>query len=171
MDRKRHAAYSVGMARAGRAGREDCGMKVESLGHVVLKVRSFERSVPFYTDVLGLKLVGRLDDRMVFFSIRDNHHDVALVRVGDDAPDAPEKAPGLAHVALKIGNDIETLREAKTHLEASGVEIDHLRDHEVSKSIYFSDPDGNLIEVFVDGDPAVWRADPQKVATALPLEL
>ena len=34
-------------------------MKLESLAHVVLKVRSLEKSIPFYRDVLGMKLVAR----------------------------------------------------------------------------------------------------------------
>ena len=146
-------------------------MHVHSLGHVVLKVRNLERSVPFYRDVLGLTEVGRLDHDMVFFSIAGNHHDVALQQVGDDAPDAPREAPGLAHLALKIGDDLTALREAKVHLQEHGAKILRLRDHEVSQSIYFTDPDGNVLEVFVDSDPAIWREDPAKVATGLPLEL
>ena len=43
-------------------------MKVQGVGHVVLKVRDLERSAQFYAGVLGLKEVGRLGDRMVFFS-------------------------------------------------------------------------------------------------------
>lgn len=146
-------------------------MRIHGLGHVVLKVRSLERSVPFYRDVLGLKKVGQLENRMVFFSIVDNHHDVALLEVGDDAPDAADKAPGLAHVALKVGDTMNELREAKNWLVGHGVEPEALRDHVVSKSIYFRDPDGNQLEVFVDGDPEVWHADPQMVATSKPLEL
>ena len=42
-------------------------MRVHSLGHVVLKVRNLERSVPFYRDVLGLKQVGQHGEKMVFF--------------------------------------------------------------------------------------------------------
>ena len=146
-------------------------MHVQSLGHVVLKVRNLARSVPFYRDILGLAEVARLGDDMVFFSIAGNHHDVALQQVGDDAPDPPAKAPGLAHVALKIGDDLTALREAKAHLQAHGVQILRLRDHEVSQSIYFSDLDGNVLEVFVDADPEIWRADPAKVATTIPLDL
>ena len=146
-------------------------MQVHGLGHVVLKVRSLERSVPFYENVLGLKQVGGFPDRMAFFSISDNHHDLALLQVGEAAPDAPEGAPGLAHVAFKIGDDLEALREAKAHLEASGVEIHRTAEHIVSKSIYFHDPDGNQLEVFVDADPAVWHDNPGLVATREPLNL
>ncbi|MFT5445569.1 MAG: catechol 2,3-dioxygenase [Gammaproteobacteria bacterium] len=79
-------------------------MHVQSLGHVVPRVRSLECAVPFYLDVLGLTEVGRMGEEMVFFSIAGNHHDIALAEVGDDAPDAAANAPGLAHLALKIGD-------------------------------------------------------------------
>ena len=45
-----------------------------------------------------------------------------------------------------------------------------LADHTVSQSIYFDDPDGNAIEVYVDTSD-VWRTDPQTVATIAPLTL
>ena len=55
-------------------------MRVHGLGHVVLKVRDLNQSVPFYRDVLGLKKVGQDGEKMVFFSFVDNHHDIALLR-------------------------------------------------------------------------------------------
>jgi catechol-2,3-dioxygenase len=120
-------------------------MKIQGVGHVVLKVRDLDRSARFYTGVLGLKEVARFPGRMVFFSAGTNHHDLAVMAVGPDAPNPPEQAVGLAHVALKIGDSLETLREAQAALEASAVKIRGLRDHHVSQSIYLEDPDGNTI--------------------------
>lgn len=146
-------------------------MKVKALGHVVLKVRDLKRSVPFYANVLGLKEVARYRDRMVFFSIAGNHHDLALMETEPGAPAASAQAPGLAHVALKIGESLDTLRAAKAWLEAQGVRLDLVADHRVTQSLYFSDPDGNQIEVFVDANPRIWRDDPTAVATLEPLVL
>jgi catechol 2,3-dioxygenase len=148
-------------------------MKVKSLGHVVLKVRDLKRSVPFYTDVLGLKEVARYDKefRLVFFSISGNHHDFALLETEAEAPSAPEQAPGLSHVAFKVGDNLDELRSAKTWLEANGVKIDMIADHHVSQSMYISDPDGNSIEIFVDSDPQIWIEHPTEVATLQPLTL
>ena len=72
-------------------------MRVHSLGHVVLKVRNLERSVPFYRDVLGLKQVGQHGEKMVFFSIVDNHHDLALLETDNLAVSSLEESPGLHH--------------------------------------------------------------------------
>ncbi len=146
-------------------------MNVQGVGHVVLKVRDVDRSARFYTGVLGLKEVARFQGRMVFFSAGANHHDLAVMAVGADAPSAPAGAVGLAHVALKVGDSLEALREAKRILEAHAVPIRGIRDHRVSQSIYLEDPDGNAIELYVDGDPAIWAEDPSAVATIKPLSL
>ncbi|MGH7323619.1 MAG: VOC family protein [Candidatus Rokuibacteriota bacterium] len=147
-------------------------IQIQRVGHVVLKVRSVERSVPFYRDVLGLHEVARLGRRMVFFSATgDNHHDLALLEVGDAAPVPAREAVGLYHVALKIGDSLDALRAAKAQLEAHGVVIAGLSDHRVSQSIYLSDPDGNGLELYIDADPAVWRRNPAAVATVGPLAL
>jgi catechol 2,3-dioxygenase len=148
-------------------------IRVERVGHVVLKVKDLERSARFYRDVLGLKEVARgtFGRPMAFFSTGQNHHDIAVMEVGPEAPPAEPGAVGLYHVALKIGNSLEELRAAKAHLEAHGLKKLHLMDHRVSQSIYLNDPDGNGLELYVDTDPAIWRADPGSVATAGPLRL
>lgn len=144
-------------------------MKVEALGHVVLKVRNSERAEAFYNGVLGLPIVARLEKYgMTFFSL-GNHHDFAVMALGDDAEAPPERAPGLLHVAFKIGNDLDALREAKRHLEAAGVAVRPI-DHGVTQSLYFEDPDGNEIEVYVDVSDA-WKRQPELVASIRPLDL
>ena len=147
-------------------------IRVERVGHVVLKVRELARSVHFYTEVLGLREVGRYGPDMVFFSADgSNHHDLAVQEVGVQARAADPGAVGLVHVALKIGNSLDVLCAAKAHLEAAGIPIIRMEHHVVSNSIYFADPDGNELEVYVDGDPSLWRANPSAVASVGPLEL
>jgi catechol 2,3-dioxygenase len=145
---------------------------IQPVGHIVLNVRNLERSVAFYRNVLGLREVGRYRGKMAFFSATgENHHDLAVLEVGPDAPLPGDNAVGLCHVALKIGDSLDTLRAAKTELEATGVGIRRIENHRVSRSIYFADPDGNEIELYVDDDPQIWRQDPSAVASAEPFEL
>jgi catechol 2,3-dioxygenase len=145
-------------------------VKVQQLGHVVLKVRDRDRSERFYTEVLGLPIAARMDAPPMTFFTLGNHHDFAIVAVGPDGPDAPTNSPGLFHVAFKVGDTTDDLRQAKSHLEACGVEIVGISDRTVSQSIYLNDPDGNTIEVYVDASD-VWRSDPQAVANIAPLSL
>lgn len=147
---------------------------VIALGHVVLKVRDLNRAAAFYRDVLGLREVARYGrDHMAFFTVPDsgNHHDLALTAVGPDAPAGHPAAVGLAHVAFKVGDRLDDLRGMRERLERHGVPLLGMSDHRVSQSLYFADPDGNVLECYVDGDPAIWREDPTTVATIRPLRL
>ncbi len=146
-------------------------MQLKSLGHVVLRVRSLERSVPFYRDILGMKEVARYRNAMAFFSLGANHHDLGLQEVGEQAPSPSSAGVGLYHVAFKVGDSLDELRECKEHLERHGVAILGASDHAVSQSLYLRDPDGIEIEVYVDADPAIWRDNPAAVATIKPLRL
>jgi catechol 2,3-dioxygenase len=145
-------------------------MKVQALGHAVLKVRSLERAEQFYNGVLGMPIAARHQTMPMTFFTLGNHHDLAILAVGDDAPDAPRNAPGLYHIALKVGDTLDELRAVKDHLEQNGVKIDATIDHVVSKSIYIRDPDGNGVELYVDASD-VWKEDPQQVAQGAPLAL
>ena len=108
---------------------------------------------------------------MAFFSTGDNHHDVAVMEMGADAPAPAPEATGLYHVALRIGTTLDELRAARAHLEAHGIAKMRIRDHVGSQSIYVDDPDGNMVELYVDADASTWRDTPEAVASSRPLSL
>jgi len=88
-------------------------MPLKKLGHVVLKVRDLDRSEAFYSDVVGLRVTGRLVGRMVFFSVpgNDDSHDLAVWKVGLDAAPQEAKQVGLFHVAWQVerAEDLERM--------------------------------------------------------------
>ena len=144
-------------------------MEIQLLGHVVLKVRDRKRAEAFYEGVLGLRVAARgRDFPMTFYTLGD-HHDLAIMAVGEDAGSPDDSDVGLAHVAFKIGDDMDVLREAKAHFEAEGVAVTPV-DHGISKSLHFHDPDGNQLEVYVDVSDD-WKRDPELVMQNRPLEL
>lgn len=144
-------------------------MKIQSLGHVVVKVRNQQRAETFYNGLLGIPIVARLASPLMTFFTLGNHHDFAIAVVGDDAPDAPANCPGLAHVAFKVGTSIEELLEAKIHLEAAGLKVEAY-DHKVNQSIYFNDPDSNMVELYVDTSD-VWKQQPDAVTLGKQFDL
>jgi catechol 2,3-dioxygenase len=146
-------------------------LKIKALGHVVLRVTDRARSEKFYNGVLGLPICARLDQggmKMAFFTL-GNHHDFAVMEVSGEGSSQGGSAVGLDHVAFNIGKSLDELREAKAKLEAAGI-MPNPVDHEVTKSLYFKDPDGNGVELYVDASDA-WRQDPQRVAQLKPLKL
>lgn len=146
-------------------------MVAKALGHAVLRVRDLDRSLRFYRDTLGMQEVARYGPHMVFLSCGENHHDLALQQIGKSAPDPNPAAVGLYHLAFKVGDSLRDLIEMKATLEAAGVRILGASDHTVSKALYVTDPDGIEIELYTDEDPAVWKTNPQAVATVKPLAI
>ncbi len=117
------------------------------LGHVHLKVRTLIRSMPFYTETLGLRLSEQIG-RYAFFATKDEHHSIALEEVGESAMNPPRCAVGVAHVAFQAPD-----REAFTAMRKKLSERNCpfiSRDNGISWAIRFKDPDGNEIEVYVD---------------------
>jgi catechol-2,3-dioxygenase len=124
---------------------------IQSLGHVVLRVRDLERSEPFYRDVLGLQVREKVPGRGVFFTCGQQHHDLAIFQLGEGAPGPEEHRVGLYHVALKLPNFTQ-LKAAYQHAKASGANIVGMNHHGGSKSVYLKDPDGIEIEIYCDAD-------------------
>jgi catechol 2,3-dioxygenase len=150
---------------------EPVPISVSKVGHIVLRVRDLDRSLSFYGGVLGLHEVARRDfgeGPMVFLSSGNSHHDIALVETPSTGP---SRANGLHHFALKVGDSLQELAAAKRELRTAGVEVHMSLDHRVSQGLYISDPDGNLIELYVDADDQLWHDDPRAVANSDPLTL
>jgi len=146
-------------------------MKIKALGHAVLRVSDLAKAEAFYNGLLGIPVCARLDEhgmKMTFFTL-GNHHDLAIMEVSGEGSSHAETAVGLHHVAFNIGTDLDELRDARSMLEAAGIAPDPV-DHGVTKSLYFSDPDGNGVELYVDVSDA-WRRDPSMVTYAAPMTL
>ncbi len=111
-----------------------------NLAHVVFYVRDLKASVAFYSEIVGLSLVGKIfNERAAMLTGGSTHHELLLIQVGE------------------IGDDLETLRLMRDRLTAANYSIDGMSDHTVSQSIYLRDPDGNEVELFVDNPTIDWK--------------
>jgi catechol 2,3-dioxygenase len=138
-------------------------MLVRRLGHVVLKVREVRRAEAFYAGVLGIPIISRAEHpvKMTLFTLGD-HHDFAVIELGDEATSSAAQATGLAHVAFKIGDSLQEFQSAKTELEATDVEIIYEANRAYTKSLHLHDPDGNEVELYIDTSNA-WKNTTQAV--------
>ncbi len=140
------------------------------IGHVVLKVRDLDRSLAFYRDLLGFTVASEMSNVMIFLTATgENHHDLALLRVGDSAPSPVKNSVGLYHVAIQLG-DLDALRAAHRLLTARGL-LKGSADHGVSRSLYTADPDGNEIELYCDAPRDEWEGRVDQAMTVRPLDL
>jgi len=124
-------------------------IQARKLGHVVLSVRDAAKSRDFYTRTLGLRISHEdLKQGAVFLSFGREHHELALFQVATGAPpDASQ--PGLHHMAWQVGS-FEELQAAYRDLKAMGVDVESTIEHNVTRSVYFRDPDGNRVELYCD---------------------
>jgi catechol 2,3-dioxygenase len=124
-------------------------IQAKRLGHVVLNVRDAAKSKEFYTRTLGLRVAHEdLARGTVFLSFGREHHDLALFQMATgEPPDASQ--PGLHHMAWQLGN-FEELQAAYKELKAIGVPVESTIEHNVTRSVYFRDPDGNRVELYCD---------------------
>ena len=126
------------------------------IGHVHLKVTDLDRSVAFYRDVMGLEVMQTYGRQAAFLSAGGYHHHIGLnTWHSKDGPKADPRAPGLYHTAF-VFPDRPALADALARALDHGVEIEGAADHGVSEAIYFSDPDGNGIEIYRDRAPEDW---------------
>jgi catechol 2,3-dioxygenase len=123
-------------------------IRARKLGHVVLKVRDTATARDFYVKTLGLKVAHEdLRKGWAFLSCGEQHHDLALFQLATGEAPATEQ-PGMDHMAWQLGS-FEELRDAYRELRAMGIAV-RTTEHNVTRSIYFHDPDGNQVELYCD---------------------
>jgi len=129
----------------------------KQLGHLVMRVRDLERSVDFYTRVMGLTIMERSPSGTVFMSANtQKSHELAIRAIGLDAPGPDDKRVGQAHMAWQM-ETFEDLQELYNRLRENHVRIRRIGDHGVSLGVYLLDPDDNEIEVYYELPKAQWK--------------
>lgn len=121
--------------------------------HAVLLVRNMDEMLDFYTNVLGFQITDRgsfpgpNESEIVFMSQVDtDHHQLAFVDGKRD-----ENSPNsVHHFAFRV-DSLDDVKRMDARLAEDGrVENRLPLTHGNAWSIYFSDPEGNGIEIFCD---------------------
>ncbi|MGQ0617376.1 MAG: VOC family protein [Acidimicrobiia bacterium] len=127
-------------------------MPITRLNHAVLYVGDLDRSVAFYTEVLGFRPVNMTPDGFdgaAFLQApgSTNDHDLGLFAVGSGAgrSQAGRSTVGLYHLAWEVDtlDELERLGRVLTERDA----LVGASDHGTTKSLYGKDPDGLEFEI------------------------
>ena len=130
------------------------------IGHVHLKVSSIERSLAFYSGLLGFEIVTSYGDQAVFISAGGYHHHIGLnTWHSKGAPPAMKEGVGLYHTAIlyPTRKELATIYE---RLRAANYPMTGASDHGVSEALYLNDPDGNGVELYWDRPKEEWPRKP-----------
>lgn len=122
-------------------------MRINAIDHLVLTVRDLQATIAFYTRVLGMEAVTFGEDRraLAFGSQKINLHQAGQ----EYEPKAAVPTPGAADLCFITG---AAPAEVLAHLQGCGIqaEVGPVRRTGARGpivSVYFRDPDGNLLEV------------------------
>ena len=141
-------------------------LPVSGIDHVGITVRELERSLAFYRDLLGLRVIEISDDQDVGqivgipgARVKIADLDAGDGRVlelieyvagrGDDVPQRPNAA-GCPHLALRVHDTSKVLRrlaQAGHHPDGEPTTITDAIAFEGATVVYLRDPDGAIIEL------------------------
>lgn len=144
---------------------------VNRIGHVGLAVRDLERSVRFYTDVLGMTLTedfvypaeevghGALVTAGAFVRCETTHHCLSLFALKNPPQGEVDGHPyGLHHIAFEMASP-ERLLELYRRIRDTGETLVAARVGGPGNQprFYARDPDGNLLEFYWGIDQIGWE--------------
>src|SRR5947209_11791714 len=142
-------------------------VKVKRLAHIGLWATDVAAQARFYRQVMGFDLRKAVDTALaqdieveranIFLSLGDEHHSLGLfsdTRANASNGRSPIQRSRLHHVSFEVDTDAE-LAALAARLNQSGIELSLAErdgDPELGDTLWFSDPDGNRIEISVTPD-------------------
>jgi glyoxalase family protein len=147
-------------------------MTVQGLHHISIICADAQRTVDFYTQVLGQRLVKKtvnFDDPKAYHLYFGNASGEPGTAITFFVwPGASKGYPGIGgthHFAMQVA-DYDGLLKWKRRLNDLGIPVDGPLDRHYFTSIYFNDPDGTILEIATLGPG--WTRDeaPDSLGTA-----
>ena len=117
------------------------------LSHVGIFVTDVPKMREFYTQVLGFVISDAAEDGRITFMSRNpsDHHQVVLVRGRGPG----DEKPLVQQVSFNVGT-LENVKRVYQRVKKAGCKVIDPRCHGNAWSVYFTDPEGNRIEMFCD---------------------
>lgn len=122
-------------------------------GHVGLNVTNLERSLAFYQSIFGFELAARSGPGGHEWALLAREGELILTLWEQAVGDFSAERPGLHHLSFQV-DTIDRVRELGAKIREAGGTILHggIVPHAEggdSGGLYFTDPDGIRLEVFI----------------------
>lgn len=141
------------------------------MGPVKLAVADLERSLRFYTELLGMRLLETTGDGNAQAAVGAGARPLVYLEERPGARPQPNFTTGLYHVAILFPSRAD-LGRVLLNLARHDHRIQGASDHLVSEALYLADPDGNGLELYRDRPRDQWRWQGNTVAMSVdPLDI
>lgn len=137
--------------------------KTLTLGPVELNVRDLSKMKQFYHAVMGLEVISENVGSIV---LGKGKNALVVLHRQEDLTHAPPTHAGLYHFALLFSSRKDLAHMIKRIIESHPRLFSGSADHLVSEAFYFTDPEGNGIELYVDRDRALWQWENKQIKMA-----
>ncbi|RDW19029.1 glyoxalase [Oceanobacillus arenosus] len=125
------------------------------VGQVNINVTNLERSITYYRDFMGFKVIDQSNDRAVLSA--DGKTPLLTIEQPAGVLPKEERTTGLYHFAILLPSRADLSAFLKHIIQATGGQMRlGASDHYVSEALYFDDPDGNGIEIAHDRLASEW---------------
>src|ERR1700722_14318937 len=128
-------------------------VKVKKLGHLVYEVSNLERSVQFWTEIMGFHISDRNEKGMVFLRYGSDPHAIALVALARRTRPPEGKGLQMSPLAMEAA-DVETLFRCRDYLKERGIKLtfEGRKGPGGNLGVEFEDPDGYGFELYANMD-------------------
>jgi glyoxylase I family protein len=150
-------------------------LRISGLHHITLLCQDVERSMAFYRNLLGMRVVKQTvndDDssaRHLFFGDEEGRPGTLITCL--EYPELDEGTVGRGsthHFALAVASE-EELRGWRDYLVSRGIPCTEVMDRRYFKSLYMRDPDGHIVELATVG-PGLTADEPLEDLGRRPVE-
>ena len=154
------------------------------VNHIALVTNDMEKTVRFYRDVLGMKLVGTTGGEEEYpyrhYFLSTSGGPALAFFEWPEAEMPPPKGSGVPasgrvfdHIAIAVSSE-DDLHAVRARLQAAGWPVGEVADHFGARSIYFEDPNNISLEMCywprdLDRDPLFVDRDPIPAAREITL--
>ena len=132
------------------------GLRPSRFSHLVLQTPNFPAMTAWYKTVLSATPMFE-NGVVCFLSYDEEHHRLMIGRNPNVTPRDPQAA-GVVHFAYAV-ETLEDLANYYLRLKRAGITPATCINHGFTTSIYYLDPDGNEVELFVDNPAFDWKSD------------
>lgn len=124
------------------------------MGKVTLLVKSIAEMKKFYADTIGLTIHSEKSESTI---LGDVVNEIIELKERGDLPLSSSRDAGLYHTAILFDSRATLAKTLVKVISTYPKYFQGTADHKVSEAFYFSDPEGNGVELYFDKPKETWQ--------------